>query len=125
MAGAATVTSKIYITGLGTDAEATNSSTVATPVEFMKQYNIISVPLNLDTGNITLTAVYGLWLKAEVGTLYVKLNDTSTAVTLASAETVLSAGASDYYSINPANNAGIRIGGSAASAAVSYVVLGK
>ena len=125
MAGAAKITSKIYITGLGTDAEATNSFTTSAPVEYIKQYNIVSVPLNLDVGNIALTAVYGLWLKAEVGTIYIKLNDTSTAVTAASAEMILSAGASEYYSINPANNAGIRVGGSAVSAAVSYVILGQ
>lgn len=126
MAGAVTVKMNLEITGLGDAVEVANKFTATVPVEFIKQYAVIgATAAQLDIGNVALDKVYGLWIKAVVDKIYLKLDATTGDLSASDAPILLNEGESDYISINPADNTGIRIDGDAATSACSYVVLGK
>ena len=121
----AKIITNIFVTGLGPAAEAGNSFTETEPSEAVSGNKItVSTPLTLNTGNIAISLAYRLWLKAESGTIYVLFSDTSTAVSASNSNIALAEGESDTYALNMSASDGIRIGGSTATAKISYILLG-
>lgn len=119
------VTTNLYITGLGPTIEVSNYFTEDEPAEALQHYTVVSAPMNLDSGSIAISTAHGLWLKAESGTIYVLFANTTTNVTATNAALALGEGESNYYSLNMSASDGVRVGGSAATAAVSYVFIGE
>ena len=129
MAGIANVSIKFNVTGIGDEVLMTNTQTRTVPVELARGYSIVSAQGSgqlLDTGDVALAKVYGVYIKAEVGTIYILLDTAAAeAVTTTNAHLALLVGEDAFLPINAANNAGIVIDSVAATDAYSYVVLGK
>ena len=129
MAGVANVSIKLNVTGIGDEVLMTNTQTRTVPVELARGYSVVSAQGSgqlLDTGDVALDKVYGVYIKAEVGTIYILLDTASAeAVTTTNAHLTLLVGEDCFLPINAANNAGIVIDSAAATDAYSYVVLGK
>lgn len=132
MAGAATVDIKVKVTGLDEDVICENSVTTTVPVEYQKGYTILSTATTTGlqlfdlVDHIALDKIFGVYIKAVVGTVYI-LPDTAGTATLtsATAQFVLNVGNADWYSINPDGNLGFVVDGSAVTAAIKWLVLGK
>ena len=129
MAGVAKVTVKVDVTGLGEEINISNTKTLTVPVEATSGYSLVASQGSgqlLDTGDVALTKVYGVYIKSEVGTIYILLDTAAAeAVTAANAHVTLLVGESTFLPIASANNAGIVIDASAATDAFSWCVLGK
>jgi hypothetical protein len=129
MAGVANVSIKLNVTGIGDEVLMTNTQTRTVPVELARGYSIVAAQGSgqlLDTGDVALAKVYGVYIKAEVGTIYILLDTAAAeAVTTTNAHLALSVGEDCFLPINATNNAGIVIDSAAATDAYSYVVLGK
>lgn len=132
MAGQATVTITVGVTGLGSDYTVTNTKIMTVPVEWQSGYTVLTAATTTALAlfdlidHFDLDDIYGIYIKAEVGTVYI-LVDTAGTTTFnaAAADLVLNVGEADYISINPAGNLGLCIDGSAATAAISWLVLAK
>jgi hypothetical protein len=129
MAGVLNVSIKYNVTGIGDEVLMTNTQTRTVPVELARGYSVVSAQGSgqlLDTGDVALAKVYGVYIKAEVGTIYILLDTAAAeAVTTTNAHMVLLVGEDAFLPINAANNAGIVIDSVAATDAYSYVVTGK
>jgi hypothetical protein len=129
MAGITTVSINFKVTGIGDDVLLTNAQARTVPVELARGYSIVAAQGSgqlLDTGDVALNKVTGVYLKAEVGTIYILLDTAAAeAVTITNAHMVLLVGEDAYLPINAANNAGIVIDSAANTDAYTYVVLGK
>jgi hypothetical protein len=132
MAGAATQTITLTVTGIGDSLTFTNTKAMTVPVACQHGYTVLStatttaLQLFAMVDHIALTKIYGVYLKAEVGTVYI-LVDTAGTTTFAAAaaDLVLNAGEACYLPINPAGNLGLCIDGSAVTAAISWAILGQ
>ena len=132
MAGQASVTITVGVTGLGSDYTVTNTKVMTVPVEWQSGYTVLtaatSTALELFAlvDHFDLDDIYGVYIKAEVGTVYILVDTAGTTTFNASAaDLVLNVGEADYISINPAGNLGLSIDASAATAAISWLVLAK
>ena len=132
MAGAAVVDIKVKVTGIGDDVVANSSATMTVPVEVQKGYTVLStatttaVQLFDEIDHIALAKIYGVFIKAVVGTVYIGVDTAGTGtLTSATADLVLNVGESCYLPINPAGNLGLTVDGSAVTAAIEWMILGK
>ena len=132
MAGVANVSIKVKITGLGEDFEVANSQAMTVPVEHQSGYTIVAtatttaIQLFDMIDHIALAKIYGVYIKAEAGTIYI-LVDTAGTTTFAAAaaDLVLNVGEACYLPINPAGNLGLTIDAAAVTDAFSWTILGK
>lgn len=132
MAGVATVAMKVKITGIGDDFEVANSQTMTVPVEYQNGYTIVAtatttaIQLFDMIDHIALAKVYGVYLKAEVGTIYITVDTAGTGtITSSTADLVLNVGEACYIPVNPGGNLGMVIDAAAVTDAFSWVILGK
>lgn len=132
MAGAATVDIKVKVTGLGDTVELDSSCTMTVPVEVQTGYTVLAtagttaLQLFDMVDHIALAKIYGVYIKAVVGTVYIGVDTAGTAtLTSATADLVLNVGESCYLPINPDGNLGLTVDGSATSAAIQWVILGE
>ncbi|MDD4984079.1 MAG: hypothetical protein PHH82_04565 [Candidatus ainarchaeum sp.] len=132
MAGQADLTIKLKVTGLGDDVEVTQLQTLTIPVEILKGYTIVStatttaIQLFSDTTKIALDKIYGVYIKAQAGSIYIIVNTAGTdTFTSATADFVLAEGECCFLPINPLSNLGLKIDASAVTDAFSYLILGK
>ena len=134
MAGALIVTTKVDITGLGGEVNLSEIITMTVPVEHQEGYTIVSTAQTLNGAiqlfdmieHIALNKIYGLFLKAEVGTIYV-LPDTAGVVKVTSvlAELILNVNEACWLPINPTANLGCKIDAAAVTDAFSWMIVGK
>ncbi len=132
MAGQATVTITVGVTGLGSAYTVTNTKIMTVPVEYQSGYTVLTAATTTALAlfdlvdHFDLDDIYGVYIKAEVGTVYI-LVDTAGTTTFAAAaaDLVLNVGEAGYLPINPAGNLGLAIDASAVTAAISWVVLAK
>lgn len=132
MAGEAKVAIKVEVSGIGEEVAVSNSVTMTVPVEVMSGYTVVetattfAIQLFTDVAKIALAKVYGVYLKAEIGTIYI-LVDTAGTTTFAAAaaDLVLNVGEACYLPINPAGNLGLAIDAAAITNAFSWLILAK
>ena len=132
MAGVAVVDIKVKVTGIGDDVVANSSATMTVPTEVQKGYTVLAtatttaVQLFDAIDHIALAKIYGVFIKAVVGTIYIAVDTAGTAtLTAATADFVLNVGESCYLPINPAGNLGLTVDASAVTGAIEWMVLGK
>lgn len=132
MTGTATVTVKIDVTGIGDDVTVSNSTDMTVPAEVMSGYTVVetattdAIQLFTDTTKIDLDKIYGVYLKAESGTIYIIVNTADTTTFDSdTADFVLNEGEACYLPINPDANDGLAIDAAAVTDAFSWVILGK
>jgi hypothetical protein len=132
MAGVATVSIKVEVTGIGNDIISSNSATMTVPVEVQTGYTVITtatttaIQLFDMIDHIALNKIYGVYIKAEVGTIYITVDTAGTGtLTSATADLVLNVGESCYLPINPSGNLGLVVDASAITGAISWLILGK
>jgi hypothetical protein len=132
MAGAAVLKTNLKITGLGSDQEFDNTVTLTVPVETQSGYTIVAtatttaIQLFDMVDHIALAKIYGVLIKAEVGTIYITVDTAGTGtIGSASADLVLNVGESCYIPVNPGGNLGMLIDAAAVTDAFSWTILGK
>ncbi len=132
MAGASTLKVNLKVTGLGDTVEGDNESTLTVPVEHSgNPYVIVSTATTTAlqisdlVGHIPLAKMYALYLKAEVGTIYVSLDTAGTGtITNLTADLVFNEGDAHTIPLNPENNAGVVIDAASVTDAFSFILLG-
>lgn len=132
MAGAAVLKTNLKITGLGSTQEFDNTVTLTVPVEAQSGYTVVAtatttaIQLFDMVDHIALAKMYGVLLKAEVGTIYITVDTAGTGtITSATADLVLNVGESSYIPVNPDGNLGMLIDAAAVTDAFSWTILGK
>ena len=139
MAASVIVTTKIDIAGIGDDIHISNEKTLATvPVELKKGYTImpstfatVGIELLANVTDIPLAKVFGVYIKAEVGTIFITVQqsgvDAATYGTALTSDLKLLVGESVFIPYNGGRTAaaGILVSGSATSDAFSYIILGS
>lgn len=132
MAGIALLAVSLKVTGVGDDVLMANSQELTVPVECQKGYIVVStatttaVQLFDFITAIALNKIFGVYIKAEVGTIYVTADTAGTGtITSTTAVHILNAGEATYIPVNPGGNLGMVIDASAVTDAFSYVILGK
>ena len=134
MAGAALSKINLKVTGLGDTVEANpdwDAVTNTVPTEVASAYVIVATAttaaLQLSTlaPHIALAKMDMLYIKAEVGTIYIIL-DTAGTTTFgsATADMTLTVGKDTLIHLNQAGNAGVVIDAAAVTDAFSYVLTG-
>lgn len=133
MAGVATSKINMKVTGLGNAIEVnpTDVTTLTVPTERSADYIIVStatttaLQLSSLAPSIALVKMDALYIKAEVGTIYVSL-DTSgtTSITSATAQISLTVGQEMFVHLNQGGNLGVVIDAAAVTDAFSYVLTG-
>ena len=134
MAGALKVRTIVKLTGLGEEINIDTEKTMTVPVEHGGSGRYIvhetagttAIQVSDLFPQIALTKMYGVYIKAEVGTIYVIL-DTAGTTTFDSttADLVLNVGEACYLPINPGGNLGLIIDASAVTDAFSWLILGN
>jgi hypothetical protein len=131
MAGLATVAIKVDISGLGNDVSAQNCVDMTVPVEIQSGYTILptataAIQLFDEVDHIALAKIYGVYIKAESGTVLIAVDTAGTTIlTAATADLVLNVGEACYLPINPTGNLGLVINGLTATDTASWLILGK
>ena len=132
MAGSAILKTNLTVSGIGDTLEFDNTVTLTVPVEFQTGYTIVAtatttaIQLFDMIDHIALTKIYGVVIKAEVGTIYIVVDTAGTStLTSSTADLVLNVGESCYLPVNPSGNLGMVIDASAVTDAFSWVILGK
>ncbi len=132
MAGVAVLKTNLKITGLGNDVEMDNTVTLTVPVEVQSGYTVVAtatttaIQLFDMVDHIVLAKMYGIYLKSEVGTIYITIDTSGTGtLTSSTADLILNVGESCYIPVNPSGNLGMVIDASAVTDAVSWLILGK
>lgn len=132
MAGVATQIITLTVTGLGDTTIKTVTQALTVPIEKQEGYTIVAaatttaIQLFDMVDHIALDKIYALWIKAEVGTIYINVDTTGTATFAAgAADLVLNAGEAAYLPINPAGNLGVTIDASSITDAFSWQILGQ
>jgi len=135
MAGVATVKIAVKVTGLGSDVEMNpgySATTMTVPVEVQSGYTVVATATTTAIqlfdliDHIALAKIYGCYIKAEVGTIYITIDTAGTGtLTSSTADLVLNVGESCYLPINPSGNLGLVVDASAVTDAFSWMVLGK
>ena len=132
MAGVAKVTIKVDVTGIGEEISIDNTKTMTVPVEVQSGYTVVAtatttaIQLFDMIDHIALAKIYGTYIKAEVGTIYITVDTTGTdTITSATADLVLNVGEACWLPINPGGNLGLVVDAAAVTDAFSWCVLGK
>ncbi len=132
MAGAAVLKTNIKVTGIGNDVEMDNTVTLTVPVEVQSGYTIVetatttAIQLFDMVDHIALAKIYGVYLKAEVGTIFITVDTTgTTSIDSTTADLVLNVGESTYIPVNPDGNLGMVIDAAAVTDAFTWLILGK
>ena len=132
MAGSAILKTNLVVSGIGDTLEFDNTVTLTVPVEFQTGYTVVAtatttaIQLFDMIDHIALAKIYGVVLKAEVGTIYIVVDTAgTTTLTSSTADLVLNTGESCYLPVNPSGNLGMVIDAAAVTDAVSWVILGK
>ncbi len=132
MAGAAKVTIKVNVSGIGDEIDISNTKTMTVPVEVQSGYTVVAtatttaIQLFDMIDHIALAKIYGVYLKSEVGTIYIAVDTAGTGtITSATADLVLNVGEACYIPVNPDGNLGMVIDAAAVTDAFSWLVLGK
>ena len=132
MAGTATVTTTLAVTGIGDSFTLTNVKAVTVPVAEQHGYTVLAAATttalqlfdNID--HIALDKVYLVYIKCVVGTVYINVDTAGTATfAAAAADLVLNVGESCILPINPAGNLGLTVDASAVTAAIEWCMLGQ
>ena len=134
MAGAATSKISVKVTGLGDTIETNpdwETSTLTAPTERSADYVIVAtatttaLQLSDLVPHIALAKMDMLYIKAEVGTIYIQY-DTAGTTTFgaAAAHNMLTVGKDMKVHLSPTNNAGVTIDAAAVTDAFSYVLTG-
>ena len=132
MAGVCKVRTVVKITGLGDDVTLDSGDvTMTVPVAYQEGYTVLvnatssAVALFAMIDHIALTDMFGIYLKCEVGTLYIMVDTAGTTTfAAAAADLVLNVGESCWLPINPAGNLGISLDAVGATTAVSWLIVG-
>lgn len=135
MAGVAQVKINVKVAGLGDDVEMNpdlDAVTLTVPVETANGYVIVAtatttaIQLSTLAPQIALAKMYGLYVKAKVGTIYIQV-DTSGTTTFGSANAhiTLNVGEPCYIPINPSGNLGVAFDAAAVTDAFEWLLLGK
>jgi hypothetical protein len=132
MAGEAKVTIRVDVTGLGSPCAVSNSKAMTTPVEWQSGYTVLTAATTTAlqlfdlVDHFDLDDIYGVYIKAEVGTVYITVDTAGTGtITSTTADLVLNVGEACYIPVNPGGNLGMLIDGSAVTAAISWLILAK
>ena len=134
MAGALKVTTKVNITGLDEEVNISNTKTMTVPVEHGGSGRYIihatagttAMQVSALFPQIALTKMYGVYIKSNVGTIYVLLNTAGTATfDSTTADLVFNEGEGHWLPINPDSNAGITIDASAVTDAFTITAVGS
>ena len=132
MAGVAKVKINVKVTGLGDAIEGDCDATMTVPVEVQKGYTVVetatttAIQLFDMVDHIALAKIYGVYIKAEVGTIYITVDTAGTStITSSTADLLLNVGESCYLPINPGGNLGLVIDASAVTDAFTWIILGK
>jgi hypothetical protein len=133
MTASATVGIKVIVDEIGNGIEVYNYKNMANvPAEMENGYVIVETATTtalqlFDITKIALAKAYGVYLKSEIGTIYIIPNNATTtpSVTSLTAVFILNEGEACYLPINPALNTGIKIDAADITNAFSYLILGK
>ena len=132
MAGVATETTILKVTGLGNDVTKTNEKIITAPVAKQEGYTVLTaatttaLALFALVDHFALNKIYMVYIKAIVGTIYIKANTAGTAtIGSGTATFVLKIGESSHFPVNPANNAGFVVDGDSVAAAIEWEILAK
>jgi len=132
MAGVAILKTNIKVTGIGNDIEFDNTVTLTVPVEVQSGYTVVAtatttaIQLFDMIDHIALAKIYGVYLKAEVGTIFITVDTAGTGtITSSTADLVLNVGESTYVPVNPSGNLGMIIDAAAVTDAFTWMILGK
>ncbi len=121
MAGALSETTTLALTGLGpTVTWGGTAKTLTVPVEWEGSRFVLATATTTAyqlfdmTARLALAKIFAVYLKCEVGTLYILVDTAGTATfAAAAADLVLNAGEDCWLPINPAGNLGLCLDGSA------------
>lgn len=132
MAGIATVTIRVDLEGLGSDFTISNSKVMTVPVEWQSGYTVLTAATTTAlqlfdlVDHFDLDDIFGVYIKAAVGTVYITVDTAGTGtITSSTADSVLNVGEAEYFAVNPDGNLGLIVDGSAVTAAISWLVLAK
>lgn len=132
MAGEAKVTIMVEVTGLDSPCMVANLKTMTVPVEYQSGYTVLTAATTTAlqlfdlVDHFDLDDIYGVYIKAVVGTVYITIDTAGTGtITSSTADLVLNVGEACYIPVNPGGNLGMLIDGSAVTAAISWLVLAK
>jgi len=132
MAGVATLTTKLKVTGLDDDVNLETEKILTVPTEHAGSYTIVAtaqvtaLQISDLAPQIALAKMYCLYIKAVVGTIYVQVDTAGTTTfAAAAAHLVINTGEAYAIPINPAGNLGVAIDASAVTAAFKWELLGK
>lgn len=135
MAGALTVTTTVTLTGLGRTVNLTEASTMTVPVEHQEGYTVVTtatttaIQLLAMVDHIALAKIYGIFLKAESGTIYVTPDASGTGtITATTAELILNEGESCWLPVNPNGTGGVTgcvVDAASTADAFSWVIVGE
>ncbi len=134
MAGVATSKINVKVTGLGDTVEANSdfdATTLTVPTERSADYIIVStatttaLQLSDLAPSIALAKMDALYIKAEVGTIYVSLDTAgTTSITSTTAQVVLTVGQEMFVPLNQGGTLGVVIDAAAVTDAFSYILTG-
>ena len=134
MAGAAKSKVNLKITGIGDTVEANPSYSTVTltvPTEKSSGYVVVTtatttaIQLSDLAPQIALAKMDALYIKAEVGTIYISLDMAgTTSITSITAQIVLTVGKDMLVHLNQGGNLGVVIDAAAVTDAFSYVLTG-
>jgi len=132
MAGKATITVNVNVTGIGDNIDVSNTKAITVPVEVVHGFTVVAtaqttaIALGSITEHIALAKTIGIYIKAEVGTIYINVDTAGTGTfAAAAADLVLNQSEACFLPINPAGNLGVQIDASAVTDAFSWIVLAK
>lgn len=132
MAGVATVTTALKVTGLGDDVNLTNEKEVTVPVAQQGGYSVIAtaqvtaIQLFDLVDHFALDEIFLVYIKAIVGKIFINVDTAGTATFAeAAAGLVLNEGEAKTLSINPLGNLGLTIDGDTVASAMKWHVLAK
>ena len=133
MAGVATSKISVKVTGIGDTVETNpdwDTVTNTVPTEKASGYIIVAtatttaLQLSDLAPHIALAKMDMLYIKAEVGTIYVILDTAGTTTFGATADITLTVGKDMKIHLNQSGNAGVTIDAAAVTDAFSYVLTG-
>lgn len=132
MAGVAVETNTLAITGLDNDITLTNEKTLTVPVMDQGGKTILTTATTTAlqlfdlVDHFALNKIYAVFIKAVVGTVWIKPNTAGTTTFGSAGATLeLKVGRSTIVAVNPANNAGMTIDGDTVAAAIRWHILAK
>ena len=132
MAGVATLAVNLKVTGIGDDVIVANSQTLTVPIESQSGYTVVGTAQT--TGiqlfdfitAIALNKIYGVYIKAVSGTIYIMVDTAgTTTVDNTECDLILNEGEATYIPVNPDGNLGMVIDAAAVTDTFQWVILGK